>query len=83
VEGIVSGDKKAYSKPVDIWSLGVLAVELAEGEPPYFDAMTDEELLVLIENKEAEIDPEKWSKEFCSFVDLCLTVNAERRPTSG
>ena len=59
----------AYSKEVDIWSLGIFAYELATGGPPQYDR---ENIISDIQTMEIPLLPSKWSAQFQAFIDSCL-----------
>lgn len=73
--------KKKYNHKVDIWSLGIFAFEIAEGEPPY---MKEQQAKVLynIVSKEPPAIRNKFSANFKDFVKQCLTKDPEQRPTA-
>jgi len=72
-----------YNKKTDIWSLGITAIEMAEGLPPYHHLHFMRAMLV-IQTKPAKglTQPEKWSPEFNKFVSRCLTVDLRMRPSA-
>ncbi len=76
--------RSEYNKKTDIWSLGITAIEMAEGEPPYFHIHPIRAMFV-IANKPAQglSDPKQWSPEFNSFVSLCLKIDPKHRPTAA
>lgn len=51
-----------YSFPVDIWSLGILAVELAEGNPPFIDLPALRAVFLIVTQAPHQISRDKWSK---------------------
>mmetsp|Transcript_17359 Transcript_17359/g.26847 ORF Transcript_17359/g.26847 Transcript_17359/m.26847 type:complete len:92 (+) Transcript_17359:85-360(+) len=72
--------RKAYDHKADIWSTGIIGIELAEGEPPH---LREPHLraMFLISSKEApELNRAKWSGDYCEFVDACLKKNPAERP---
>lgn len=72
-----------YDCKVDIWSLGIMAMEMAEGEPPYMDYPPLRALFLIATQGLPDLkQPEIWSPEFKSFVKICLQRNAEARPTA-
>ena len=72
-----------YNKKTDIWSLGITAIEMAEGAPPYAHINYMRAMFV-IQKKPAQslTQPEKWSPEFNNFIKKCLTKDPRLRPTA-
>jgi p21-activated kinase 1 len=76
---------KPYNHLVDIWSLGIIMLELAEGVNPY-RGMTLSRIMYTMKNEKApriKNKDKRWSKDFLNFVnDRCLIKNqAERADT--
>lgn len=72
-----------YSFSVDIWSLGILCRELAEGEPPYVDIPPMKALYFIMSQGIPEIsNKESRTPSFLNFLDLCLTKDPNLRPTA-
>ena len=73
-----------YGTKVDVWSLGVMMIEMAEREPPYMD-LPPLRALFLITTKEFPglKEPEKWSSDFADFVGKCLKKEIKDRPEAA
>ncbi|ODV89595.1 hypothetical protein CANCADRAFT_28849, partial [Tortispora caseinolytica NRRL Y-17796] len=73
----------SYNTTVDIWSLGITAIELAKGTPPLSDLDPMNALLKIICNPPPALTPRAdFSKKFHGFLSLCLSKNPENRPSA-
>ena len=70
---------KEYGKEVDIWSLGIMGIEMVDGEPPYMGALDPMRALyqIVAKGKPDYNSRSKMSKEFINFLDRHLEVKKE------
>ena len=70
-----------YSIKSDIWSLGITAIELATGKPPYLDHSPIKIFLKTLQDDPPKLD-ESFSSNFRQFIALCLCKDPNNRPTA-
>jgi serine/threonine-protein kinase OSR1/STK39 len=71
-----------YDFSVDIWSLGITAIEIAEGEAPYIGMTAMKIMLAIMKSAPPSLNRSNWSSEFNDFVDSCLQKDPSSRPTA-
>jgi serine/threonine protein kinase len=74
---------KKYDFKVDVWSLGIVVMEMVDGVPPYMD-LPSLRALFLISKKGVPplAEPSKWSPELNDFLTLCLKKKPSSRPSA-
>jgi protein-serine/threonine kinase len=75
--------QKGYGAKIDVWSLGIMAIEMIESEPPYLNEEPLRALYLIATIGTPKLKhPERLSKEIKSFLSVCLCVNVEYRAST-
>ncbi|GAA51906.1 traf2 and NCK-interacting protein kinase [Clonorchis sinensis] len=77
-----------YDTRSDLWSLGITALEMAEGRPPLCEMHPMRALFLIMRNqpprlKQPTNGSRHWTPRFHDFVNKCLTKDFTKRPYTG
>lgn len=77
----VAGGSK-YDIRADIWSLGITAIQMAEGKPPMSELHPLRAMMKISTGtgRRGLVDPEAATPDFNNFLALCLSVDPNHRP---
>ncbi|XP_029034013.2 neither inactivation nor afterpotential protein C isoform X2 [Osmia bicornis bicornis] len=70
-----------YGNRADVWAVGITAIEIADGKPPFQDMHPTRALFQIVRNPPPNLyRPSNWSQNFNDFIAECLEKNPENRP---
>ncbi|XP_033328921.2 STKc_myosinIII_N_like and MYSc_Myo21 domain-containing protein ninaC isoform X1 [Megalopta genalis] len=76
-----NSSSSGYGNRADVWAIGITAIELAEGKPPFQDMHPTRALFQIVRNPPPHLYRQSnWSQNFNDFIAECLEKNPENRP---
>ncbi|CAL8074571.1 unnamed protein product [Calicophoron daubneyi] len=71
-----------YDQKIDIWSLGIMVIEMIDGEPPFYREKPLKALMLIQENNRPQPKTKNLDPLLVDFIDKCLVFAPERRATA-
>jgi serine/threonine protein kinase len=76
--------QKEYGAKVDVWSLGIMAIEMIDGEPPYLEEEPLKALYLIATNGTPKVKKsDRVSSTFSRFLEASLEVDVNRRASTA
>ncbi|XP_076279257.1 STKc_myosinIII_N_like and MYSc_Myo21 domain-containing protein ninaC isoform X3 [Lasioglossum baleicum] len=76
-----SSSSSGYGNRADVWAIGITAIELADGKPPFQDMHPTRALFQIVRNPPPNLyRPSNWTQTFNDFIAECLEKNPDNRP---
>lgn len=77
----LNGSNEGHSESLDIWGLGVTAIELAIGNPPFYELPIMRQTKAIVDG-EPIILPNDLSSNVIDFITLCTQHDPKKRPSA-
>lgn len=75
--------RKAYGPKIDVWSCGIMAIEMMDGEPPYLHENPLRAIYLISTTGTPKLkEPERYSDLFRDYLARALCVVPEQRPSA-
>jgi len=82
-EVIMAMETGTYTSLIDVWSLGIMCIEMATTTPPLFNMNAMSALYHIPQRDPPRLEGEEWSALFKEFIATCLHKDPESRDSAS